>query len=453
MSAASFRRSLAVTPPSIAALLLASPPAGLPFGLAASIGLALATLFAAGLFATFRAALLHSVPSRVLGQARDEAHRERLRPLLEHADALRTSASAYTIAMQVAFLLLALGVASRGELTWPRLSIALAVAIPVLVFVCEVLPGALRGAKHDALLVRGLSWFHLLHMPLAAPVRALEIARRSMLRLLRIPERPRAARVIVEGLRDVIEDSDLEGGLGETTTEIIENAVGFREVDVGEVMTPRTEIQAVELAAGLGEVARVVAESGHDRLPVFEGNLDAVVGIVSARDVIRALSSGASFEDRSIHKVMRPAVFVPETKLVSELLQEFRRDKQKIAIVLDEYGGTSGLVTMTDILEEIVGDLGDEFDDHEDDPIWRHEDGSADVQAFLRISEVNEELALDLPEGEDYETLAGFVLARLGRFPKIGEVFHFGDIEYTVLEANDRRVLRVRIRKLASQTA
>jgi CBS domain containing-hemolysin-like protein len=353
----------------------------------------------------------------------------------------------------VAFLLLALGVASRGELTWPRLSIVLAVAIPVLVFVCEVLPSVLRGAKHDALLVRGLPWFHLLHLPLAAPVHALEVTRRSTLKLLRIPEKPRQARVIVEGLRDVIEDSDLEGGLGETTTEIIENAVGFRDVDVGEVMTPRTEIHAVELAAGLGEVARVVAESGHGRLPVFEGNLDAVVGIVSAHDVIRALSSEGSFEERSIHKVMRPAVFVPETKLVSELLQEFRRDKQKIAIVLDEYGGTSGLVTMTDILAEIVGDLGDEFDDHDDDPIWRHADGSADVQAFLRVSEVNEELALDLPEGEDYETLAGFVLSRLGRFPKIGEVFHCGDVEYTVLEANDRRVLRVRIKKLASQTA
>jgi CBS domain containing-hemolysin-like protein len=437
----------------MAALSFTAPPPELPFGVLATVGCAALTLCAAGLFATFRAALLHSVPSRVLAQAPDDAHRERLRPLLEHADSLRASASAYTIAMQVLFLLLALGVAARGGVTWPRLALVLAVTIPSLVFACEVLPGALRGAKHDALLVRGLAAFRVLHLPLAAPVHALEVAHRFTMRLFRIPEKPRAARVIVEGLRDVIEDSDLEGGLGATTTEIIENAVGFRDVDVAEVMTPRTEIHAVEVGAGLGEVARIVAEGGHGRLPVYEGNLDAIVGIVSAHDVIRALSSEGSFEDRSIRKVMRPAVFVPETKLVSELLQEFRRDKQKVAIVLDEYGGTSGLVSLTDILAEIVGDLGDEFDDHEDDPIWRHEDGSADVQAFLRVSEVNEELALNLPEEEDYETLAGFVLARLGRFPKQGEVFLSGDVEYTVLEANDRRVLRVRIKKLAPLSA
>ena len=147
---------------------------------------------------------------------------------------------------------------------------------------------------------------------------------------------------------------------------------------------------------------------------------------------------------------MRPAVFVPETKLISELLQEFRRDKQKIAIVLDEYGGTAGLVTMGDILAEIVGEMGDEFD-AEEEAIRILEDGVAEVQASERVSEVNEALDLNLPEEEDYETLAGFVLAHLGRFPKAGEVFVADDVEYTVTEANDRRVLGMRVRKLSTQ--
>jgi CBS domain containing-hemolysin-like protein len=321
--------------------------------------------------------------------------------------------------------------------------------VPLLVFVGELFPQSLRGPRHDALLVRLLPWFHYLHVPLAAPLHGLEVARRFTLRVFRIKERPRAAREIVEGLRDVIEDSELEGDLGETTKEIIENAVEFHDVDVAEVMTPRTEIAAVDLAAGLDEVARVVAASGHGRLPVFEGNLDAIVGVVSAHDVIRALQEGLALERRRVREVMRPAVFVPETKLVSELLAEFRRDKQKLAIVLDEYGGTAGLVTMGDILAEIVGEMGDEFDEHAEDDVWRHADGSADVTASLRISEVNEELELTLSEEEDFETLAGFVLARLGHFPKPGETLVEQDVEYKVLEASDRRVLRVRVRRLA----
>ena len=156
-------------------------------------------------------------------------------------------------------------------------------------------------------------------------------------------------------------------------------------------------------------------------------------------------------QEQHLAGVMRPAVFVPETKLISELLQEFRRDKQKIAIVLDEYGGTAGLVTMGDILAEIVGEMADEYDGAEDLAVRLLEDGAADVQGGARISEVNEELALNLPEEEDYETLAGFVLARLGRFPKSGEVFVAGEIEYTVTEASDRRVLRIHVRKLTPQ--
>jgi magnesium and cobalt transporter len=415
------------------------------------MGFALLALFCSGLFAMVRSALLHSVPDRVLARASSEQERGRLRPLLEKADALRTSASAYAIAAQMVFVILVLGVVFEQGFTWPRLAAALGVTVPLIVFVGEVLPATLRGTKHDELLVRILPLYNLLHLPLAAPVYGLDVTRHWTMRLLRIPEKPRAARAIVEDLRDVIEESDLKGRLGETEKEIIENAVEFQDVDVAEVMTPRTEIAAVEVGSRLMQVAQIVADSGHGRIPVYESNLDAVVGVVSARDVIHAFSADGMLQDQPLASVMRPAVFVPETKLISELLQEFRRDKQKIAIVLDEYGGTAGLVTMGDILAEIVGEMADEYDGAEDVAIRLLEDGAADVQGSARISEVNEELALDLPEEEDYETLAGFVLARLGRFPKSGEVFVAGEIEYTVTEASDRRVLRIHVRKLTPQ--
>ncbi len=426
------------------------PPAELPLDALEAAGLAAVGLFLAGLCAMVRSALLHSVPARVLAHADSDDARRDLEPLLEKADSLRISASAFTVIFQLFFVVLVLDLVFAGIFTWTRLAVSLLITVPLLVFVCEVLPATLRGSKHDALLVRFLPVFHVLQLPLAAPVYGLELTRRWTMRLFRIPEKPKAAREIVEGLRDVIEDSDLKGDLGETQKEIIENAVEFHDVDVAEVMTPRTEIAAVEVGAGLDELVGVVAESGHGRIPVYEGNLDAIVGVVAARDVIRLLSAGG-LETADLRRILRPTVFVPETKLISELLAEFRRDKQKMAIVLDEYGGTAGLVTMGDILAEIVGELQDEFDPAEDEEIRMLGDGLAEVTASARVSEVNEELGIELPEEEDYETLAGFVLAELGRFPKTGEAFVRSDVEFTVSEANDRRVLKVRIRKLTPQ--
>jgi len=136
---------------------------------------------------------------------------------------------------------------------------------------------------------------------------------------------------------------------------------------------------------------------------------------------------------------------VPETKRVTELLTEFRRGKRKMAIVLDEYGGTAGMVTLGDILGEIVGDIGDEYDREDPEPVHVVEPGVAEVEASLRIAELNETMGLELSEDEDFETLGGFVLAELGHLPKIGEQFEHDGATYVVTEASDRRVIRVRV--------
>ena len=286
--------TLNLPPP--AAAILPLPPAELPLGIAEQVGFALLFLFLSGLFAMVRAALLHSVPSRVLARVQTDDERRRLGPLLERADSLRISASTYTLTCQLAFVLLVVDLVVGAEFTWGRMWIALLAALPLLVFVGEVLPATLRGSKHDDLLVRFLPLFHVLQLPLAAPVYGLELTRRWTMRLFRIPEKPRAAREIVEGLRDVIEESDLKGDLGETEKEIIENAVEFQDVDVAEVMTPRTEISAVPVHCPLSEVARSVAEHGHSRIPVYDESLDKVVGVVSSRDVIKALSARGELE-------------------------------------------------------------------------------------------------------------------------------------------------------------
>jgi putative hemolysin len=221
--------------------------------------------------------------------------------------------------------------------------------------------------------------------------------------------------------------------------------VEFYDVDVAEVMTPRTELTAVELGQGAREVVRAIASSGHTRIPVYEKSLDSIVGVVFAQEMVELVADGR-VEECELRDLVRPVHFVPETKLVSELLADFRRDKQKLAVVLDEYGGTSGIVTMGDVVAELVGEMREELGEEPPIPIRRMPDGTIEIQGTTRVGEVNEELELELPEEEDYDTLAGFVLSELGRFPKPGEAFERKGLEFTVMDASDRRVHKILLR-------
>jgi CBS domain containing-hemolysin-like protein len=275
-------------------------------------------------------------------------------------------------------------------------------------------------------------------------VHGLEAARGALMRIVGLRQNPSDARRIVEGLREVIEESDLSRELDATEREIISNVMEFRDVGVAAIMTPRTAVIGLEVGENIAEATRVLAESGHSRIPVFEGTLDTIIGVLTARDVV--LAAAEQNVNGGVRAWLRPAYFVPETKPISELLTEMRREKIKIAVVLDEYGGTAGIVTVGDILREIVGDIGDESDEPEVQPIRRLPDGSAEVDAGLHVSEVNKALGIEIPEGEDYETLAGYVLSEMGRFPKRGETFSALGSEYVIVDANDRRVLKVQIR-------
>lgn len=418
--------------------------------------LAAGALALTGLFGLLRAALLHSFPSRVLEIAPDEGRRRRLRPLLERAESLATSASAYWITSQILFVVFVwvlVGELLGGEgLSGSSMGLSLIITVPLLVVAGEVLPSALRGERSDRFLSWALVPFDLAQRPLAALILGLEGVRSLLMRLLSIQARPASTREIVEGLRAVIEDSEREKELAASEREIIENALAFHDVDVAQVMTPRTEIHAVDRSDGVAAVVRVIAETGHSRVPVYDGNLDRIVGVAYAQEILQAIARGEK-EGRDLGSIVRTVLFVPETKLASELLAEFRRNQQKIAVVLDEYGGTSGLVTMGDIVTELVGDMPGELGRKEPEPITRVADGRFEVLGTTRVSEVNRELGLDLPEEEDFETLAGFVLAELGRFPRKGERFERAGIFFVVSEATDRRVIKVEVRLSATAEA
>lgn len=224
---------------------------------------------------------------------------------------------------------------------------------------------------------------------------------------------------------------------------MIESVIEFRDTQVGQIMTSRPEIVALELKASLPEVKRTLEESGHSRIPVYDGTLDHIVGILYARDLLKHL--GQSPEQFNIRSAIRPAVFVPEIKPLRDLLREFRQQKVHIAIVADEYGGTAGLVTIEDILEELVGEISDEHEPISPSTFRRVDERTADVDARIYLGDLNRLLGLDLPDDAGYETLGGFVSVTMGRIPPEGTSFEHEGVRYTVTSAEPQKVNRVKI--------
>jgi CBS domain containing-hemolysin-like protein len=248
---------------------------------------------------------------------------------------------------------------------------------------------------------------------------------------------------IEQEILDVVNQGQKEGIVDQQEKEMIESVIEFRDTQVGQIMTARPEIVALELHATLQEVKRTLEESGHSRLPVYDGTLDHIVGILYARDLLKHL--GQPPEQFNVRSAIRPAVFVPEIKPLRDLLKEFRQQKVHIAIVADEYGGTAGLVTIEDILEELVGEISDEHEPIEPSMFRRLDDRTADVDARMYIGDVNRLLGLDLPDDAGYETLGGFISVQMGRIPPEGATFEHEGVRYTITSAEPQKVNRVKI--------
>ncbi|MFT7484477.1 MAG: putative hemolysin [Candidatus Paceibacteria bacterium] len=414
---------------------------------------ALGFLLASFGFACLRMSLLFSRTARVTAQVNGEQARARMGLLLESVDRLASSANILKLVCELIFVALVLSLVTDEDGLGPKsLLTCTAIAGPALLFLTESLPTALGRRFGDQILLAVLPAYDILQKPVQFLAWLLDGVNSATLRVIGVPPEPKDTREIVEGLREVVGDSTRRNDLDATERELIENVMEFSDVDVAEIMTPRTEIHGVDLEDGIDEVVRIAAIEGHSSIPVYEENLDNIIGYISARGIVQMLAEH-TLEGCEMREHLRPAYFVPETKLVSELLAEFRGGKRKMAVVLDEYGGTAGMVTLGDILGEIVGDIGDEFDREDPAPVRMISAGLAIIDGALRIAEVNEAMDIALSEDEDYESLGGFVLAQLGHFPKIGESFeHFG-VVFEVTSATDRRVLHVRVQLPAVQAS
>ena len=240
--------------------------------------------------------------------------------------------------------------------------------------------------------------------------------------------------IVTEGLR--------EGHLQADAREMIEGVMELGDADVADIMTPRSALDAVDVDSPWDEVVAFVVECGRTRIPVFEGKLDRVLGILYAKDVLPELAKTPS---RPLRALLREPWFVPQSKKVDQLLREFLRTHNHLAIVVDEYDAVCGVVTMEDALEEIVGEITDEYDEEDEAAVVTLNQHSAEVLGRAHMDEVNEQLGLKLPDDEEYDTIGGFILSRLGRLPHRQEEVQFGSVRITVLEVGRRRIERVRL--------
>lgn len=402
---------------------------------------ALAALLAAGSVASFLRLLMRRltpVGARKLFQAgagRIQADRERVGVSLSalHGAAMASFAVGTT----------GLFVLRHPEHLWEDLGVSLLVVLGAIALFDQLIPFRLvaRYDEPDQILERWVPLLRLavfLALPLTFPI----LISTTIARLLE-PLEPKPEVATPQGdLQELIEAGEQEGLIEKGEGELLQSVVEFGDKVVREVMTPRPEVAAIEINSTLEELRQLLREKRQTRYPVYSGQLDRVEGIVSVRDMMELPPEEQA--KVSIRSLVKPVLFVPETKSVKDLLKELQQSTTQMAVVIDEYGSVSGLVTIEDLVEEIVGDIRDEVEPHAQDIVKESADTYL-VAGQAELAHIADQLHLEI-EGGDYSTVAGLVLAHLGHVPAPGEKVERNGLTFEVLESNQRNVLKVRLR-------
>ncbi len=246
--------------------------------------------------------------------------------------------------------------------------------------------------------------------------------------------------IVTEGLHD--------GHLEAAARQMIEGVFDLDDYNAADIMTPRSDVEAIDIDLPMDEVVKFAVRCGRTRIPVYADSLDHVIGILYVKDLLSELARANPNERRPLREMLRPHWSIPKTRPLDALLKDFLRTRTHLAIVLDEYSGVAGLVTIEDVLEEIVGEIVDETDREELGEIRRLDDHHAEINGRAHLADINAQLGLDLPEPEAFDTIAGLVIDRLGRIPKVGESVSCGNVRITVLSATERKVEQVLLEAL-----
>lgn len=330
---------------------------------------------------------------------------------------------------------------------WGERGVAIATGVTtfMLLVFAEIVPKTFARHHHERTALFFFRPLYVLARLLNPLVRFFVFIADLVIRLFGGHLSPETGRISKHDIQALIELGEQEGALAESEREIINSVIEFRETVVSNVMTPRVDIVAVSERERIGDCLAIMVREGHSRFPVYGQGMDDIRGVLDYRQINQHLADGE--RDVLAGAVMRPAYFVPEGMRVSALLREFQRRKVHLAIVMDEFGGTSGLVTLEDLLEEIVGEIADEHE-QETAGFQQVDERTYRVHAKMEIEKVSELLGTELDENEKSETAGGFVLNHLGRIPAVGEQFRFQNLLFTVEQADERSVSQLLVQKL-----
>jgi putative hemolysin len=373
----------------------------------------------------------------------------RVERIVGNADRLILACSFYRLVSHIGALLLLVALLStwHGRLTTATYLLVFGIALAIFSMFSLAIPYAWAKHAGEDLLSRTYGILFVFAALVAPVLSVLQLYDGFVRRLAGVPPatpEEQQEEKQEEFLED-LEQHRMEGAVDEEEQEMIENVLELRESTAGEIMTPRTDLVAIDVEANLPTVLQTIQEVGHSRIPVYEGNIDNIVGLIYAKDLLGEI--GRNPQQFHVRERMREVYFVPETKPLRALLHEFQNQKLHIAVVLDEFGGTAGIVTLEDILEELVGPIADEYETTPPESVKRVDENTIEVDARTYVDELNDKYALDLPEDEDYDTVGGFVFSRLGYIPKAGEHFDYANLKFTIALAEPRRVRRIRIQK------
>ena len=385
--------------------------------------------------------------TRLAETATGPESRSRLERMLAQGDRVEGALVAMRVGSQVSLMAMLVVLAHRalatddasgvtpGSLTQSVIVAGIISFVWITLF-CRVLPGEMTARRLEAFVRSTMPVLVIVAWVFGPPI---ELFRRLARRLTGHTQAVEAE-LYQDEILSQVEEGEREGHLGGEQADMIEAVLELTNTEVHQLMTPRTEIDVVDIGCSVQEARALTHESGRSRYPLVEGTVDKVVGILHVKDLLGGDAVG------SLKEVAREPWFVPESKFCTELLKEFRLKHQHLAVVLDEYGGTAGIVTIEDVLEEIVGEIDDEFDEAEEQPELEIIDPRhAVVNGAIHVDELNEKLSINIPESDDWSTLGGFIFHTLGRLPDIGEEMRHDNLIMRIVHVEDRRIDRVQI--------
>jgi CBS domain containing-hemolysin-like protein len=368
----------------------------------------------------------------------------RLSYLQEHIHNFLLTCSIIRTSANLALVTIMVWVMTKGSLTVFGLAEAFLISLILLSIFSVALPHAWARYASEGILARTIPLLKIsekILLPVLGVMHGIDVIVRRLSGASIEPEDEDEH--VQQEILEAVQEGQNEGVVGIQERKMIESVIELRTIDVGQIMTPRTEIVAIDAGDSIDKIKKTIMEHGHSRMPVYDDNLDNIIGMLYVKDLLPLL--GEDLDGFDLRTIMRQCYFVPETKNLRDIFAEFRSKKVHVAIVLDEYGGTLGLVTFEDVIEQIVGQVADEYEQVEQ-PLVRQIDATTlELDGRTRIDELNDEYPVELPESDDYETVSGFLFSSLGRIPDSGETFQYQNLLFTVLDATERKINQVRL--------